>query len=175
MERRLFRLTQTILAVSLFFHLCATVIWVGGLLLTLILVWPEVNRTLRENPALYALLSRLRKRFSVYGNLALAVLLITGMTQMAGDPNYDGLMQFNNDWSRVILLKHIAILGMVVCGAGLQFGVAPALERATLLVERGKADGIEWGKLRRREVLLTRVNAALGVLVLAFSAWAGTL
>jgi uncharacterized membrane protein len=168
-------LTQTILAISLFFHITATVIWIGGLLLTLILVWPEVNRTLRENAALYTLLSRLRKRFNVYGNLALAVLLITGMTQMAGDPNYDGLMQFDNDWSRVILLKHIAIVGMVICGALLQFGVTPALERATLLLERGKANGDEWGKLRRREVTLTRINAALGVLVLAFSAWAGTL
>jgi putative copper export protein len=168
-------LTQTILAVSLFFHLCATVIWVGGLLVTLLLVWPEVNRVLREQPSLYALMSRLRRRFSVYSNLALAVLLITGLTQMVGNPNYDGLMQFNNEWSRVILLKHFAILGMVICGALLQFGVTPALERATLLVERGKTDGKEWRHLRRREVLLTTVNAGLGVLVLAFSAWAGSL
>jgi uncharacterized membrane protein len=168
-------LNHTILAVSVFFHICATVIWIGGLLLTLFLVWPEVNRTLRENPALYTLLGRLRKRFTLYSNLALAVLLITGMTQMAGDPNYDGLMQFNNEWSRVILLKHIAIFGMVMAGAALQFVVTPALERATLLIERGKADGGEWHKLRRREMTLTAFNAGLGVLVLAFSAWAATI
>jgi uncharacterized membrane protein len=166
---------QTTLAVSLFFHITATTLWIGGLFLTLILVWPEVRRSLAESPALYTLLSRLRKRFAPLSNLALVVLVITGMFQMSADPNYDGLMQFENEWSRVLLLKHLAIVGMVICGALLQFGVTPALERASLLAERGKGDPAEWDKLRRREVRLTWVNAGLGALVLAFSVYAGTL
>ncbi len=166
---------QTILAVSLFFHLMSTVIWIGGLVILSILVFPEARRVLENQPVLYRLLSRLRKRFTPLSNLALAVLIVTGLTQMSLDPNYNGILQFTNTWSVVMLLKHLTIIGMVVCGLILQYAVAPALERTSLLVERGKGDPEEWARLRRREVRLTWVNVILGVLVLAFSAWAGSL
>ncbi len=168
-------MSQTILAISLFFHIIATTVWIGGLFLTLMLVWPEVRRTLADNPALYGLLSRLRRRFAPLTNLALVVLIVTGLTQMSGDPNYDGLMQVTNDWSRIILIKHLLIGAMVVSGALLQFGVAPALERASLLAERGKGDPAEWERLRRREIRLTWANAGLGALVVACSVYAGTI
>lgn len=160
------------LAVSYFFHLVATIVWVGGLVMMVVLVWPEVSRALAEKPELYALLTRLRKRFVPWTNLSLAVLVMTGFVQMSADPNYKGFLQFSNDWSKAILLKHIAVIGMVACGMFLQLGVSPALERATLLLERGKGDPAEWQRLRRQEVRLTWLNAALGILVLAFTAWA---
>lgn len=167
--------TNQILALSLFFHLLATVVWVGGLLITSILVWPEARRTLQNSPALYTLLGRLRRRFTPLGNLSLAVLIVTGLTQMSLNENYEGFLNFANTWSVVILLKHIVIAGMIVSGAILQYGVFPALERASLMIERGKGTGADWETARRREVLLTRINVVLGVAVLAFSAWAGTL
>jgi len=71
----------------------------------------------------------------------------------------------------VLLLKHIAIIGMVVCGLILQFGVTPALERASMLVERGKGDPAEWERLRRREIRLTWISVILGLVVLGFTAW----
>ncbi len=165
---------STILAISLFFHLIATVIWVGGLLITVLLVWPEVRRTLQNSAPLYTLLQRLRKRFAPLSNLSLVVLVVTGLTQMSLNPNYNGVLDFSNAWSRVILLKHIAIVGMIISGGLLQYGIFPALERATLLQERGK-DSPEWAGLRRHEIQLTKINAILGICVLACSAWAGTL
>lgn len=165
-------MTTTTLAISYFFHLVATVAWIGGLVILAVLVYPALNRTLADNPALLRLLSLLRARFMPLTHLSLAVLIVTGLTQMAGDPNYAGVLQFDNQWSQVMLLKHIAIVGMVVCGVLLQFGVIPALERVSLLVERAKGDPADWAKLRRQEVWLTWVNLALGVLVLGFSAWA---
>lgn len=167
--------SQQILALSVFFHISATVIWIGGLLITVLLVWPEVQRTIAGSPALYRVLSRLRRRFYPISNLCLVVLVVTGLFQMSLNPNYDGLMQFNNEWSRVILLKHIALAGMVLSGALLQFGVAPALERTSLLLEHGKGDEAEWQRLRRLEMRLTWLNVGLGVLILAFSAWAVSL
>jgi uncharacterized membrane protein len=150
-------------------------VWIGGLVITSLLVWPEMRRVLQDQPALHHLLTRLRKRFTPWSNLALAVLIVTGLTQMSLDPNYDGVLQFDNMWSQVILSKHAVILLMVVVGVILQYGVVPALERASLLVERGKGDPAEWERLRRREVRLTWLNTALGIGVLALSAWAGSL
>jgi uncharacterized membrane protein len=165
-------MSQPLLAISLFFHIVATVVWIGGLVTLSALVWPEMRRTMSEQPALYTLLTRLRGRFMPLSNLALATLIVTGLFQMTADPNYDGVMQFNNEWSRVMLLKHLAIVGMALSGLMLQYSVIPALERASLLAERGKGDAAEYARLRAREVRLTWLNVGLGALVLAFSAWA---
>lgn len=166
---------NAILAISLFFHLLATAIWVGGLLITTLLVWPEMRRVLEHNTSLYTLLSRLRKKFTPISNLALAVLITTGLIQMSLDPNYDGFLTFDNTWSRVMLAKHIVIVLMVMVGLILQNAVFPALERTTLLLERQKVDQKMYDALRQREIRLTWLNVMLGIGVLALSAWAGSL
>lgn len=163
------------LAVSLFFHLSATVVWIGGLVITTLLVWPEVRRILADQPALYSLLNRLRTRFIPLSNLSLATLIVTGLFQMSLDSNYEGMLTFDNEWSQVMLIKHIVIILMAVTGVFLQYVVVPALERTSLLIERGKGDTASWQILRRREVRLTWVNVLLGICVLGLSAWAGSI
>jgi uncharacterized membrane protein len=165
----------TILAFSYFFHLIATIVWIGGLVMLVILVWPEANRAIANNPALRTFLTRVRRRFMPLTHLSLVVLVVTGLIQMTADPNYDGVLQFTNEWSRVILLKHLAIGGMFLSGLALQFWVTPALERVSLLAEHGRDDPVEWAKLRRTEVRLTWLNVLLGILVLGFTAWATAL
>lgn len=164
-------MSEAALALSLFCHIAATVIWIGGILLISFLVLPEINRSLDGQPALHQLLRRLRKRFTVIGNLALAILIVTGVLQMSTDPNYEGLLSFSNRWSRVLLVKHLLIIIMAAAGLILQFAVAPALERTSLLLERGKGDAGEWQRLRQRERRLTLLIAALALLILAASAW----
>lgn len=164
-------MSPVILAVSYFFHLIATVVWLGGLAILTIMVNPAALRTLEGSPQMYALLSRLRKRFAPLANFSLAVLVATGMVQMSLDENYLGVLDFGNSWSVAMLLKHIAVGGMVVCSVAIQYLVVPSIERTSLLVQRGKADHAEWQQLYRRETRLTWVNNALGVLVLVFTAW----
>lgn len=167
--------TQTILAVSLFFHVLATIVWIGGLAFNLVFVLPEVRRVLGDESQVAAVADRLRKRFTPFINLSLAVLIFTGLVQMAGDENYDGLMQITNDWSRVILVKHLLLIAIIGLGALLQFGTAPALERASLLASKGKGDPDQIARLRRRESRLTWASVILGVAVVALSVWASVL
>ena len=164
-------MSEGALALSLFLHIGATVVWIGGILLITFLVVPELNRSLAQQPALYQLLRRLRQRFTPIANLALATLVVTGILQMSTDPNYEGLLQFSNRWSQALLVKHILLIVMAAAGLALQLGVAPALDRASILLERGKGDAAEWQRLRARERRLTLVIAALAVLILAVSAW----
>lgn len=160
--------------ISLFFHLLATVVWIGGLVLMTVLVWPEARRILAQgtHPALVTYLDRLRNRFNPLATLSLIVLIVTGLYQMARNPNYEGVLQFNNTWSRAILVKHIAVLGMIITGAVMQWSIIPAIERVTLYLSQGKMapklPDVE--KLRRRERQLVATNCGLGVLVLVFTA-----
>ena len=111
-------MSLSLLAASLFLHLLATVIWLGGLFLLTLLVWPETRRSLAGNPQRYRLLGRLRKRFQPLTWLSLAVLIVTGVFQMTADAHYEGMLQFGSPWSRAILLKPVALAGMVVCCSG---------------------------------------------------------
>ena len=163
------------LAISYFVHLIATVIWVGGLATLLLLVVPAARKTLGEQAQTHAFWRMIRKRFVPWTNFALVVLLLTGFIQMSGDEHYEGMLQFGNEWSVAMLLKHLAFLGMILFGLLLQFGTAPALERAQLLADRGKGDPAEVTRLTRRETRLSWITLVLGVAVLAFTAWATAL
>lgn len=164
-------MSEAVRAFSLFFHIGATIVWIGGILLLTFLVIPELNRALAQQPALYELLRRLRKRFTLLGNLALATLIVTGVLQMSTDPNYDGLFSFSNRWSQVLLIKHLLLIVMAAAGLVMQLAVAPALERTSLLLERGLGDAEEGRRLRGRERRLTLFIASLAILILAASAW----
>lgn len=163
------------LAISYFVHLIATVIWIGGLATLLLLVWPASRKVLDEGARTHEFLRTLRKRFVPWTNFALVVLLLTGFIQMSADDHYEGMLQFGNEWSVAILLKHVAFLGMIVFGLLLQYVIAPALERAELLADHGKGDPAEVARLTRRETILTWITLALGVAVLGFTAWATAL
>lgn len=168
-------MSQSLLAASLLLHLVATVVWLGGLFLLTLLVWPATRKILAGNPEYYHLSGRVRRRFQPLSWLSMVVLVITGLFQMTASPHYEGMLQFSNSWSRAILLKHVAMAGMVLCGALLQWRVAPALERVGWLLERGRGDAAQWESLRRQELRLARISVALGLLVLIFTAWATAL
>ncbi len=70
-----------------------------------------------------------------------------------------------------MLIKHILIVIMALVGLFLQFSIAPALERTTMLLERGKGQVTDWQQLRQREQQLTWGIVLMAILILAMSAW----
>lgn len=159
---------ETILAISYFVHLIATVVWIGGLAMMLFLIWPETARSLVNQDERRRVVMGIQARFRPMANLSLVLLLGTGMVQMSGDPNYEGFLTFENTWSIAMLLKHIAFEAMIGLAAFTQFALAPAIERAILLASKGQPSELE--KLLAREVQLMWSMAGLGVIVLAFTA-----
>ena len=173
-EESLTYMSDWVLALSYWLHMLATIVWVGGLALMALVIWPAARAMLGPGPQLADLFSRLQRRFNPWAWGSLALLIVTGLTQMTANENYDGLLRLTNNWAVVILLKHIAVGGMVLIGVYQQWSVQPALVRLVTLQAHGRiAPGLE--ALRAREVLLTRLNLACGVLVLAFTAIARVL
>ncbi|MBZ0320819.1 MAG: hypothetical protein K8L91_30680 [Anaerolineae bacterium] len=159
---------DTILAISYFVHLIATVVWIGGLAMILFLVWPESARSLANQEERRKVVLGIQARFRPMANFSLVMLVGTGLVQMSGDPNYEGFLTFENTWSLAMLLKHIAFAGMVGLTLLTQFSLAPAIERAILLASKGQSSQLE--SLLAREVRLMWGLAGLGVIVLVFTA-----
>jgi uncharacterized membrane protein len=162
------------LTLAYWLHLIATILWVGGLALIALVVWPVARAALGDGPALAGLMLRLQQRFAPLSWLSLAVLVVTGLIQMSASDNYDGLLQISNPWSAAMLAKHLAIGGMVGLGVAQQWLVLPELGRLAVLRAHGR-ETPKAAALQRREVLLTRLSLALGVIVLGLTALARVL
>lgn len=164
------------LTLAYWFHMLATVVWVGGLSTLALLILPIAQRKL-DQAAFSVQLEGIQSRLDILGWFSLALLTGTGLVQMSGNPNYEGLLAFSNLWSAAILLKHIFFLAMVAVSAYITWGVIPRLRRTVLyrskLQVQNQADDLEpILKTNRRLVYL---NLALGVIVLAFTAAARAL
>lgn len=162
-----------VLALNYWFHLLATVLWLGGLAMLVLLAWPSLSGHPTGQPpgeqAAGQFVETVERRFRPVAGVSLVVLVVTGMIQMGGDPHYEGLLRFGSPWSLSLLAKHIVIIGMAVIVAWLQWGVYPALDRARLLARRGGTDELRAAQRRLRR--LAAVNLALGTLVLLLTAY----
>ncbi len=160
------------LMLTYWLHMLATVVWIGGLAALAVLVIPAARKSL-SNEAYLALLEPLQQRLQWLGWLCLAVLTATGMFQMSASPNYEGVLAIHNEWSVAILIKHIAIGGMVLVSAYLTWGLGPEMKRMALRrVHNVRGDDKEIAMLRRKEQALFWINIILSVAVLGLTAWA---
>ncbi len=162
------------LAVSYWLHLIATVIWIGGLALMALVVWPGARALLGPGPQLNALVQQWQKRFNPLAWASLAVLTGTGLFQTVANPHYGGFLRIDNAWAAAILIKHLAVIGMVVIGVYMQVVLQPEIARVALLHERGRA-AENTGALRRRESALTWLNLLCALITLACTAIATAL
>jgi uncharacterized membrane protein len=162
------------LALVYWLHMLATVVWIGGLTAVVLLVIPAGRRSLNAE-AYASLLGDLQRRLDPLAWFSLVLLAGTGLIQMSANPNYEGFLTFGNRWAVAILLKHLVFLAMTGLSAYLTWGVLPGLRRLALRQARYASAGENdpaAARLQEREVLLLRVNLALGIVVLALTALA---
>lgn len=156
-----------LLVFSYWLHLLATVVWLGGLALMALVAWPAVGRKVlaAEQWAV------LQQRFTPWANGSLVVLLITGFLQMTADTNYSGFLQVDSLWAQAILIKHIAVGGMILIGGYVQWRIHPAMARLALLAEkRPELAAAERTTLNRQEIRLINLNLVCATAVLLCTA-----
>lgn len=152
-----------LLTLSYWLHLISTVIWLGGLALMAIVGWPAVRRHLLDSEQ-WALLLR---RFTPWANASMIILWVTGFLQMTGDPNYEGFLAINSLWAQALLVKHIAVIGMMILGFYIQMRIHPALSRLALLEKKRPAMAqTEREQLTQKENRLLRLNLVCAAAVL---------
>lgn len=151
-------------------HLFATVAWVGSLAGVSLLVLPAMKRSLDSHNQL-VFIEAMQKRLEPIAWFSMSLLLATGLFQMSVNPHYDGFLSTSTQWSLAILIKHLFGIVMVVVSAIQTWEVIPAIRRAIMRSGKGSnADEID--SLRRREVLLLRMNFGLSLLILLATAFA---
>ena len=149
-------------------HMLATVVWIGALAASALIVIPAARRVL-EATAFASLLGAMQKRLEPLGWFCLALLAGTGMFQMSAHPNYEGFLVIDSAWGAAILIKHLAFGVMILVSAYMTWSVLPALRRNALRQSQGQEVDT---RLERRSVLLLNLNLALAIFILALTALA---
>ncbi len=158
------------LALTYWLHLFATVTWVGSLAGVSILVLPAMQKTLDAETQL-SFIEAMQKRLEPIAWFSMSLLLATGLFQMSVNPHYDGFLSTSTQWSLSILVKHIFGIVMVIVSAIQTWEVIPAIRRA--LVKSKKSDNADMiDSLRKKEILLLRMNFGLSLLILLATAFA---
>ena len=158
-------------ALVFWFHMLATVAWLGGLAAIAILVLPAAKRVLKSADQL-ALIEGIQERLEPLAWFSLAILIATGLFQLSINPHYDGFLSTTGQWSLAILTKHVMVILMIVVSAIQTWEVLPAIRRGLMRIEKGQTDKAEVQRLQRRETLLLRLNIGLSILILAATAFA---
>ena len=153
-------------------HMLATATWVGSLAAISLLILPSMKRTLDPDTQLI-FIEALQKRLEPIAWFSISLLIVTGLFQMSVNPHYDGFLSTSTQWSLAILTKHILGVFMVVTSAIQTWEVIPAIRRAIVMSKKSK-NKEELESLRRREILLLRINLGLSVLILGATAVART-
>lgn len=158
------------LALTYWLHLLATVAWVGSLAGVSLLILPAMKRSLNaENQLVF--IEAMQRRLEPIAWFSMTLLVLTGLFQMSVNPHYDGFLSASTQWSLAILTKHMFGILMVVVSAIQTWEVIPAIRRAIVRSKKSdNADEIE--SLRRREVLLLRVNFGISIFILLATAFA---
>jgi uncharacterized membrane protein len=158
------------LALTYWLHLLATVAWVGSLAGVSFLVLPAMKRALEPEVQL-VFIEAMQKRLEPIAWFSMSLLVLTGLFQMSVNPHYDGFISVSTQWSLAILTKHLLGIVMVVVSAIQTWEVIPAIRRAIVKSKKSK-NAEELDVLRRREILLLRMNFGLSVLILLATAFA---
>jgi len=158
------------LALTFWLHLLATVTWVGSLAGVSLLVLPAMQRSLSPETQL-VFIEAMQKRLEPIAWFSMSLLLATGLFQMSVNHHYDGFLSISTQWSLAILAKHLLGVIMVVVSAIQTWEVIPAIRRAIIKSKKSK-NTEELDSLRRREILLLRMNFGLSILILLATAFA---
>jgi len=156
------------LALTYWLHMLATAIWVGSLATTSLLILPAMKRSLDPETQL-GFIAAMQKRLEPIAWFSISLLIVTGLFQMSVNPHYDGFLSISTQWSLAILAKHILGIFIVVTSAIQTWEVLPAIQRAIVRAKKSK-NTEELDSLRKREILLMRINFGLSILILGATA-----
>ena len=142
-----------LIALSIWLHTLATVVFVGHYLFLSLVYLPVFEQQAQGN-ALRELLEQVSGRLRPYFGSSLLIFLVTGTYLMMINEDYLGLGDFfGNAWSVLIVVKHVIVLVFLA--------LAIYSERAIM----GKISDAQPQALRQFRLVLG-VNTALGILIL---------
>ena len=104
---------QLVFAFVSFFHDLFTVIWMGGLVVTVLSYMPALKEALGPGPQIKKVMMAFQKRQSIWVYVSMAGLILTGLLMSNRNPEFEHLFGFGNAYSVTLSIKHILVILMI--------------------------------------------------------------
>lgn len=141
-----------------FVHLLVSVIWIGGMIYTALVLMPSMTSI--DPPQRGRLLASVAKRFTIVAWSSVLILLATGLLKTPSRM----LVDASSGYGRILLIKHIAFVFMILIGAIITFVVAPKIYKHS--PHAGEQPSPVFLQAQARVKVLSSMNMILGILVL---------
>ena len=152
------------LSLSHVLHLLATVVWIGGIAMILLVILPSAKATLESAPMVKRLMKEISKRFTPMANISILVLIATGIVIAHYEKNFIGLLEFNKPWNVIMLLKHFLVALMIIIHFYRGLILNPKIGRLSSKINESKV-----AKLQKISLDLVKSNLVLGMIVLVLT------
>ena len=96
-----------------FFHDLFTVIWMGGLVVTVLSYIPALKEALGPGPQIKKIMMAFQKRQSIWVYVSMGGLILTGLLMSNRNPDFEHLFGFGNTYSVTLSIKHILVILMI--------------------------------------------------------------
>ena len=149
-----------LLSVINWLHLFATAAWIGGMATNILVLLPSARMTL-EPPVMGKLMGSVMKRFRVLVYISIVILAVTGVFMTRSNANYAGLLNFNNFWAAISLIKHIVVAILIVLAIYAFEGLG---KKVTKLAAKGPSPDL--ARLQKKQIALASIGFILGLIIL---------
>ncbi len=81
-----------ILSASYFLHFLATVVWIGGIIMILLVILPSAKTSLESAPMISGLMKEITKHFTPMANISIFILIVTGIVIAFYNKNFTNIL-----------------------------------------------------------------------------------
>lgn len=158
-----------IFSLSHFLHLLATVVWIGGIVMILFVILPSAKSALESAPMVSRLMKEITKRFTPMANISILVLIATGIFIAQYEKNFTGVLDFNNPWNLIMLLKHFLVALMIIVHFYRGLILNPKIGRLSSQMNQFQVNSSissQVARLQKFSLALVKTNLVLGTIVL---------
>ncbi|HEX9667282.1 MAG TPA: DUF4149 domain-containing protein [Thermodesulfobacteriota bacterium] len=160
----------------LLIHVVAAIIWLGGMFFISLVLVPSL-RKLEPPIKRTEILSATGRRFSLVSWTAILVLLVTGVINSVNRGVTIDLISsgkiFSSHFGMILTFKVFLVLVMILISAIHDFILGPKLIKLTELGRSSQDSAKSLGKKRKLVSWLARINALLGIIVVACAVMLG--
>jgi uncharacterized membrane protein len=153
-----------ILSAMNWLHLLATVVWIGGIVINVMVISPAAKESL-EPPMMMRLWGSLMKRFRKMVYVSMGIFIATGIVMMMMNSAYASTFDFGDTWTLVLVLKHIFVLILIGMAIYMLEFVFPRMKKLA-----AKGPSPELAKADKLQRMVGATNLLLGLIILAFTA-----
>ena len=167
-----------ILSLSHFLHLLATVVWIGGIVMILLVILPGAKAALESSSIVSRLMKEITKRFTPMANASILVLIATGIVIAHYEKNFTGVLDLSNPWNVIMLLKHFLVALMIIVHLYRGSILNPKIGRLSAQMNESQVApslSSEVAGLQKFSLDLVKTNLVLGMMVLLVTAISSSL